>query len=348
MKVRKCLFNILFALSGSVFLTGCYTDFTPDIDTHPVLCINSLITAGESISVDVTRSWVYTDIKGEEEHDVKDAVVTLYANEMLVNSDYLPKEGDRIRICVHSRFYGDADADVTVPFAPAVDDVMLTPVLVEGRVQDYTDSFITTLTFDMGLKFTISDSPESIDYYHYALDYYSENEMPDDLSGVLGEDCNVSFCNLSEGSIIYKAEPIFSVHISEVDAVMGADVDGFTFFTDRQFSGASYKMNILYQNAQAIIRCSPDNIDEICDAGYIVSLSSVSESYYSWFSYAWQSYSGSIGDLSQVVLSEPLKGYSNVSTGAGVVAARAVTRIKIPLDKFLIENVRSALDKLKN
>lgn len=40
----------------SVFLlTGCYEDFNPEIDTKPVLCLNSLITAGKPIEVDITH-----------------------------------------------------------------------------------------------------------------------------------------------------------------------------------------------------------------------------------------------------------------------------------------------------
>ncbi|MDE6134203.1 MAG: DUF4249 domain-containing protein, partial [Muribaculaceae bacterium] len=87
-------------------LTGCYESFNPEIDTVPVLCLNSLITAGEHIEVEVTHTWLFNDEKTERNHDVKDAVVTILVNEMIVGSDYLPKEGDKIRIVAESPTYG--------------------------------------------------------------------------------------------------------------------------------------------------------------------------------------------------------------------------------------------------
>ena len=149
MKNNKHILTMILSLFGSLFLTGCYTDFTPDIEANPVLCINSLITAGEPIVVDVTRSWIYTDVKGEKEHKVEDAVVTIYADGKITGNDFIPKEDDEIRICVHSNTYGDAEASVMVPFAPTVTEVSSAPVLSEGKVQDYDESFMTTLSFDV-------------------------------------------------------------------------------------------------------------------------------------------------------------------------------------------------------
>lgn len=328
---------VLFTLPVMILMTGCYTDFTPDIDSRPVLCINSLITAGEPIEVDVTRSWMYTDVKGEKNHEVADAVVNVYANNSLVGSDYIPREGDVIRIKATSRIYGEAEASVIVPNTPTIEDVVYSPVFNERYLLDYEDNFITAIDFDLRINLTIKDDPAFLNYYHYDLDTYP----PSSGSGEPYED--IHYCSLSKGNLRYNAEPIFGEHISEVDAVLGADVDGFTFFTDRQFSGAEYRMNLYYTGAQALVLDNSDDIsnnnsveiDNLTDVGFIICLSSVSESYYKWFNYAWQAYSGSIGDLSQIGLADPIRGYSNVSTGAGVVAARSVTRIKIPMDDFL-------------
>ncbi len=343
--LNKYLLNVALGLTGCVALSGCYTDFTPDIDDRPVLCLNSLITAGEKISVDVTRSWVYTDVNGEKNHQVNDAVVTIFANGVRVEDDYLPKEGDKIRIHAFNPTYGEAEATVEVPVAPILKDIECVPTLKEGRVHEYEYTFCTTIDFDLGIRVTLEDSPERQNYYHYGLDHYAEfvpegNFSEGELSG------EESSFIIRDGILQYEAEPIFSEHISEFDAMMGGDVYGFTFFTDRQFSGSDYRLNLQYRNVQAIITCTPDNIEEVCDAGFIVCLSSVSESYYNWFNYCWQIYSGAIGDLSEVGLAEPVKGYSNVSTGAGVVAARSTAKARIPLDNFFVPLVRKALDKL--
>lgn len=107
---------IIPVLLSSV-LAGCYEDFNPEIDTKPVLCLNSLITAGKPIDVQVTHTWIFNDEKSERNHDVPDASIVIFANERIVSSDYLPKEGDRIRIVADSQTYGTATAEVVVPYA---------------------------------------------------------------------------------------------------------------------------------------------------------------------------------------------------------------------------------------
>lgn len=349
-KLNKYFLSVGSGLAGCMFLSGCHTDFTPDIDARPVLCLNSLITAGEPISVHVTRSWVYTDVSGERNHEVNDAVVTLFANGVEVGVDYLPREGDVIRIQAFSPAYGEAEASVKVPVAPLLKDVESFPLLKEGRVQDYESTFRTTIDFDLGIHVTLVDSPEAVNYYHYGLENYAEYEggkesdPHEEDSGTVEEESSFIIRN---GILKYEAEPIFGEHISEFDAMMGGDAYGFTFFTDRQFSGSSYRLNLQYLDIQAVITCTPDNIEEVCEAGFVICLSSVSESYYNWFNYCWQVYSGGIGDLSSAGLTEPMKGYSNVSTGAGVVAARSMTEVRIPLDDFFIPLVKRALEKLR-
>lgn len=65
---------------------GCYDDFTPKIDVKPVLCLNARICAGEAIEPLVTRSWLYTDVAGEEDHSVSDSQTKLYVNGEVVDA----------------------------------------------------------------------------------------------------------------------------------------------------------------------------------------------------------------------------------------------------------------------
>ena len=343
--LSKYSLSIAIGFALCVVFSGCYTDFAPDIEARPVLCLNSLITAGETISVDVTRSWVYTDVNGEKNHEVNDAVVNIFANGVRVEDDYLPEEGDEIRIRVFSPTYGEAEATVKVPVAPVLKDIECVPTVKEGRVHEYEHTFCTTIDFDLGIRVTLEDSPEWQNYYHYGLEHYAEFVAgSDSTKGELSRE--EPSCIIRDGILQYEAEPIFSEHISEFDAMMGGDAYGFAFFTDRQFSGTDYRLNLQYRNVQALITCTPDNIEEVCDSGFIVCLSSVSESYYNWFNYCWQIYSGAIWDLSEMGLADPVKGYSNVSTGAGVVAARSTAKVRIPTDDFFVPFVKKSLDKI--
>ena len=62
-------------------LTACYTDFEPDIDSTPVLCMNAVIDAGEEFTVQLTHSWRYDDYKAyKADHTVTDGTVEVCAD----------------------------------------------------------------------------------------------------------------------------------------------------------------------------------------------------------------------------------------------------------------------------
>ncbi len=315
-------------------LTGCYEEFTPDIDTRPVLCLNSLITAGEPIEVEVTHTWLYTDTIGEYNHSVSDAIVTVYANGNRVGSDYLPQQGDHIRITASSHKYGDAEAEVTVPVAVPASDVDLT-LQLSPRSGIYLLSYLHVIMyFDMNIAMTINDIPSVENYFHYALNTYDDRESDHQFNYSL---------SLYTGSLQYESVPIFAEHIGALESVMGADAWGFTFFTDRQFSGQSYTLNLQYTNTQLGLYIPLEEIDDLRDFGFTVSLSTVSESYYYWSNYCWQTESGLTSDLSGLGVADPMYGYSNVSTGAGVVAARTVSDYRISLRDFTMEKITDYL-----
>lgn len=75
--------------------------------------------------------------------------------------------------------------------------------------------------------------------------------------------------------------------------------------------------------------------DALLECGVNLYLTTVSQSYYNWAVYKWNADEGIIGDLSDIGLAESKWGYSNVSTGAGVVAARASAKYTLSLKDFL-------------
>ncbi len=70
-------------------------------------------------------------------------------------------------------------------------------------------------------------------------------------------------------------------------------------------------------------------------------LASVSQSYYNRAIYVWQRDSGVLGDLGDLGFADPMWGYSNVSTGAGVVAARSYATCTLNLHDFLKESIEN-------
>ncbi len=315
----------------SVFLlTGCYEDFNPEIDTKPVLCLNSLIKSGEPIDVDVTHTWMFNDEKSERNHDVKDAVVTILVNERIVGSDYLPKEGDKIRIVAESPTYGIATAEVIVPYATPIGHVKASPTVTDIWENNEHYEMLADVTFNFNIEMDVNDPAGTDNYYHFGYNWSSPHidEEPDD------EYWNYNNPTLQLGSFEYNSEPIFKEHIGVFETVMGNDDDtNFVFFTDRQFSGKTYTLHLNFSGCTFRIRSQVYD-ESLLDCEVNLYLTTVSRSYYNWAVYKWNVDEGIMVDLSDIGLAESKWGYSNVSTGAGVVAAQSTSKYTIDLGEF--------------
>lgn len=314
-------------------LSGCYTEFSPEISTEPVLCLNSLITAGEPISVDVTHTTRYTE-GWNPDCKVDDAVITVYADGRECPDGYLPREGDHIKIHVHSDRYGDAEAEVSVPVAVEPGEITVHGHVEEAGIWDNTWpgalEKIAYMRFNLVLDIPLRDRAATVDYYHYgAVDYHG---------GGSGDDGEMPGPYFSLGELDTETEPIFSEHIDAFESAMGSSAYGFTFFSDRQFQGDVYTLHPSYRGSYFSIYFTDEEElkeDAAYDWGIDVQISVISPSYYNWLNYVWQSDMGFIGDLTEIGFADPIWGYSNVSTGAGVVAARAVSNRRVPLKEFL-------------
>lgn len=294
---------------AAALLTGCYEEFTPGVDTTPVLCLNSLITAGEPIEVDVSHTWLFSDQKSGASHEVPDAKVTIFANDKAVGSDYVPTEGDRIRIMAESATYGSATAEVTVPCATPIGDVVVTPV----------ETFVWNdgISFNLNIEMDVNDPADVQNYYKFGY-------------GAPREDAPLHI-----GKFEYDLEPIFKEHIGAFETVIdNGDETEFSFFSDRQFSGRKYTLHLNFTNNYFSVE-SDDFDDSMFECGLNLYLTTVSSSYYYRAVNKWHLDSTLIGDMSDLGFADPKWGYSNVSTGAGVVAAQSLSVYKVNLKDFL-------------
>lgn len=196
------------------------------------------------------------------------------------------------------------------------------------------------IKFNLDITLEVVDDPGRTDWYELDFSTFCSGYVEPDDDWNPWEDVLMRSV-LYLGSLDYDAVPLFSEHIGGFETVMGSGAYGFSFFTDRQISGKPYKMHLVFTNGTYEV--TSDEYDEsMFECGYEVSLMSVSQSWYNWNNYLWQSGNGAIGDYSDLGLCDPIWGYSNVSTGAGVVAARTVTTFTIPLTDF----IRDAYDAL--
>lgn len=322
---------IIFSVIPVSLLTGCYRDYTDEVKATPVLCINSLITVGEPIEVSVSHTWAYPDDKyiyDSESHfnnEVTDAVVEVFVNETLMYTDYLPKEGDHIKIVAVSEKYGKAEGEVTVPVA----------VPIESAEWEATPTSVSQneICFKLQAKLTVPDLADIENFYQ--IDYSVSNNLT-----IVDDDSLYAPhkpTTLTLGELRYQSEPIFSEHIGMVDAMIGMDAYDFTFFTDRRFSGDRYHLNMVFNDVKLNLDNDVTN-DDVFDWNVCFTLYSVSQSLYNLANYQWQCDNGIISDLANMGLGDAVRGYSNVSTGAGVIAARSSFRYDINLKNFLISS----------
>lgn len=301
-------------------LAGCEEVFTPDLPHTPVLCVNSLVSAGEPIEVSVSKSRLYTD--SADKSEVKDAVVNIYANGKLQLDSYIPVEGDEIRIVAQSKSFGTADAEVFVPMATPIQGVKWETYDVNCWQNDYG---YYNIQFRLKVFLTISD-PAGENYYKFSF----QNTNTDNIYEDEDNQSNSHTPYISVTDLQYDLEPIFSEHIGIFESVMGGDAYAFSFFTDRQFAGKSYTLTLQFNNCWF-----SGTFDEMPDCDFILTLNSISSSYYNWANYVWQRDNGALNELSDYGFGNPIWGYSNCTSGAGVVAAQSTDEYRIDLSDFI-------------
>lgn len=322
-----------------IILTGCYETFTPEIEDKPVLCINSLIKAGEPIEMKISHTWVYSDLEAMKNHDVDDAEVIIYANDEIVNENYIPKEGDHIKIYAKSMEYGSAEAETIVPYASKIKIVDCDLNIIYKNV--YSDEqypINISIYFNLLVKLEITDISDIEDYYHLSCkSFYLADPLTDD--NLKDPDYfNDKYLFYTLGYLDYNAEPIFFENVEEFESIYG-DPQGFNFFTDKSFNGKSYTLNLFFRGCNYQLMAK--NWDtEFLDCGVLIKLPSISKSYYDWEFYNQQIDSSILDNITEWGFSDPIWGYSNVSSGAGVVAAQASNNI--------ILNLKDSLEILLN
>lgn len=336
----------ILALLG-LSLTSCYSDFEPDVISKPVLCMNSVFTAGDSVRVELTRTWRYDEGRPEEDFSifVTDATVLLYVNdeapeklvverhltsdpyfpqykerEVFVSKSYIPQPGDRIRLEATSKDYGTASAEVTVP-----ERVDIERVIHEVRNASVRPSLSGEMRFmfDIDLQLYFTDRGSTQDYYKF--DCKSSRYYSDDAGAI----ARVMY------TLDLTGEPLFTEHVSTLESVI-TDASGYSIFSDRQINGQTYPLHISLKDIQFTYN-NPDNNPEAADFGFDLILSAISPDYYKHVLSVWEAEDGIVGSLGGVGLGELVSTYSNVSSGAGIVAASTPAIYHLALPPLLPE-----------
>lgn len=347
MAILRNTYLLLLLAMFSLGLTSCYQDFDPKIESTPVLCMNAEITPGDSINLFLTRTWRWDeDDQYRIDNDVRDAEVRLIVNgeyketlrhTVLLTEDYRPSNpygqerkcyqstyrpasGDVIRIEASSPQYGEAWAETKVPFPVPIDRVE--PQIQEFRAYGDTTGFpavMETCEFMMKFKLLVyfTDPADSTNYYDFMMG----------TSGYSNYD-NEAEAYTRDFVTDFSGEPLFTEHVSVLESAI-ADTYGYTIFSDRQINGLTYPLRtsldctFLYRN--------PFGLEEPEKYGIVATLRHVDSAYYNHVLSLWEANDAIVGALGGVGLASPVYAYSNVSTGAGLVTAYAISRFTLPL-----------------
>ena len=345
--LKKTYPTILLALMAAG-LNSCYSEFDLHIDSTPVLCMNSTITPGDSIALFLTRTWAWTE--GDEDKlniNVGNAEVTLIVNgefkEIMSHriidnpdypfnqyprqlecyvSEYRPESGDAIRLEAVSTRYGEATAEVTVPYPVPIERIETQTVscTAYGDMTGFpavADRCQFNMRFDILAYFT--DPAASTDYYDLELDYFSNKNYDGEAEAYLN----------SYSIIDFSGEPLLKEHVSVLESTI-SDTRGYTVFSDRQINGRTYPLRIGFDQL-SFVYWNPMDLPGPKEFGIRVRLRHIDPSYYRHVISVWEGNDAIVGALGGVGLANPVYPYSNVSTGAGVVAAFAEATLTIPI-----------------
>lgn len=351
--LRKIIFFAVLPL----LLSSCYTDFEPDIKSTPVLCMNCLLSEGDTIRLDLTRTWRWSEGSPFDSLNINvpDADVRLYVNDEFVSEmrykvfgteydfadpfygneikgytcDYIPRIGDKIRFEAHSDKYGDASAEVTSPEPVKIDRVETTVFNFTDLSGFYGDDDEKEYRFDLNMLVWFTDPADQLNRYLFGTSYTrSESEYSE---GGTFEGWEYLYYWVDN-----SREPLFTEHVSVLESVV-SDVSGYTIFSDRQISGKSYPLHVSIEGIEYKFKV-PDYNPDYLTGSINLELSHISPSYYDHVLSVWVANDGIAGSLGSVGLGDAVFEASNVSTGAGVVAAATKYTYKINLKKLVEEN----------
>lgn len=350
----KNIITLLLSVISMISLASCMSEFEPDIESTPVVCINADAVVGDTLIVEVTRTWRWSEGHPGYNIDInlKEADVEVWVNGELrcrpfyskwpskyvvagvhlhgehlegYKTDYVPSPGDHICIKVHDVEYGDAEGEVTVPIPTKIDGMTFSTSLIDGpasgveviRPGDKPREDIVEVYGNVFFDIHMTDPGDAKNYYKLEMSTrYKE------VDKVLPS---------PHAHFDFSHEPLFTEHVSSLESIF-SETSGYTFFSDRQIAGQPYGLRVEATDLQySYLKDKGASSNQ----SYIMArLRTISESYYKHVISMWQSSDGVPGALGGIGLGEPVWMESNVSTGAGVISASSSSEVNIPMSEL--------------
>ena len=231
-------------------------------------------------------------------------------------SDYIPKEGDRIEIHAACEGFEPFKAETRIPTVVPIEKL------------DYTCECDTTNhQLHMEFQLTFRDNLFTADYYAYSYMLLTK----DSLGRFVYAPYSFGYGYGMEGSsfvllngVQEEQDPIVKFRPNTLDYIFDETSSLYAnFFDDSDISGEAYTLHFSFSGYVWYYTNWDDSYymeSTFPDTLYVQPmLTSMSQDYYYYNISSWASQGFLIGSLTEVGLSDPIKEYSNVDGGVGVL-----------------------------
>lgn len=310
MTVSRYYIIAFFLSLGMIGLSSCVKEIDLEyLRPASRLVLNSIAEVGKELDVSVSRTWFLTE--NNPNVTIPNAEVDLYVNGIFrermawrkadgedivqkgcYHSSYCPATGETLKIVARAPGYKEVSAETLLP-AP-------TPIL-DLKIEPYYHSEYGSRYKGAMFKLTFQDNPNQEDYY--LLRY--EQGIP--LENPVGDEKY----EWSSYSVDFSKDPVFTNQHTVMDQIMGYDwIYGYRgrYFSDELFNGKEYTIKVTtsyYPTENYPIRAR---------------LYTLSKSYFLYLRSMMNATDGNfVSDLANAGLAEPIKIYSNVLDGVGIL-----------------------------
>lgn len=315
--------RIIPVFATTLLLMSCYQEI--DIEKYrekPKIVMQGFV-SDEGIKATLSKSWFVKDGRPAD-CGLDNANVMLFVDGK--NEGTVPRSGkgtyelkrkfnpgNNIRIEVSDKGMDGISSEVTVPQPPVIENSECT---FENNSENGTGRFSFRLKFH--------DDPHTEDYYAICLEYM---ELTAD------EEFNLFSKRLLDMDI--KDEPLLKPEIGIFEDWISdgtPEYDGFYIFNDRKINGQSYTLNLsayiymyLQEKQLKIIQTEEGRVPQDATCRLSIKLMKISEGYYR---YCDSMSKDAIDEFGSIGLAEPVKIYSNIAGGIGILGAYTAASIE--------------------
>ena len=325
--------NFIILALLTLVLSSCYKDINMDkYRPDPDLVLNGVVSADTFVMLSISRTKFFTDTSRYEV--INDAEVSLFVNGLfreymqwtvdssfygggIYVSDYKPQTGDIVKIEAITK-YGNAWVEDPVPAKVRIEDVAFSHRLIfdgKGFGLDKDGNIIEIPTMEITYRITFTDDAAKMNYYLIRID-------------------NPAHYGL--GNLDYSSEPVFVEQVSIVDGLFGDNNiqgQGGRAFSDHLLNGERYTLTVKESQSS-----SAPYYDYAPALGRRLVLYAITESYYHYLMSMQKSADADNStNLSTFGFSEPVRIFSNIQGGVGILATSQHDVMAVDLKDILTD-----------